>query len=344
MFIRYFSARKSWVLLFVGLLSLTNALLLLDKGLSVAFTSILYLNALYLLFFLIFFSWRFRKETKYAAALVSLQQTKAFDWMESLPEPENGLDQITDEILREEARLFKRKLFEYKEAQTIENDFTASWIHEIKTPLTAMKLMLEAKQRETDMSKIEAEWLRIHLLIDRKLYITRLPALESDYVLESSSIQRLVAEEVRELAPWCMEKNLAVSIEGMEVMVVTDRKWCRFVLRQLLTNSVKYSPADAAIVIETGVTDTGTVILDLKDEGPGIKPHDLPRIFDKGFTGENGRIQNAATGQGLYLARTVADKMGIGLKVQSSSAQGTVMRMIFPDPNDFESLRRRAAI
>lgn len=344
MFIRFIDARKGWIVLFAVLLGVTNALLLLDRGMSVEVISIVYLNALYVLIFLIFFIWRYKKETRYAAALVSLQETLASDWMEGLPEPENGLDKITDEVLREEVQRYKRKLFEYKEAQTIENDFTAAWIHEIKTPLTAMKLMLEDQKGEPGTSKIEAEWLRIHLLIDRKLHITRLPALESDYVLESSSIQRLAAEEVRELAPWCMEKNLAVSIEGPEVTVVTDRKWCRFILRQLLTNAVKYSPADASISIVTGVTDTGSVFLDLQDEGPGIKPHDLPRIFDKGFTGENGRIQNAATGQGLYLARTVAGKMGIVLQVQSAQGCGTVMRMTFADPNDFESVRRSAGI
>ncbi len=84
----------------------------------------------------------------------------------------------------------------------------------MKTPLTAMKLILDARSSDPEIRKIEAEWLRVYLLVDRQLHMTRLPAIESDYVLELASIQRLAAEEVRELAPWCMEKNLAVSIEG----------------------------------------------------------------------------------------------------------------------------------
>ncbi|WP_272039616.1 sensor histidine kinase [Paenibacillus sp. JJ-100] len=226
-----------------------------------------------------------------------------------------------------------------KEAQLIENDFTASWIHEIKTPLTAMKLIMDA-EHNPDISKIESEWLRIHLLVERQLYMTRLPALESDYVLERLSLQRLAIEEIQELAPWCMEKNLAVSIEGQDATVVTDRKWCRFIIRQILTNAIKYSPSDTSLTFRTAVTEPENVFLDIIDEGPGIQPHDLPRIFDKGFTGGNGRIHNAATGLGLYLAQTVAAKIGITLQVNSSQPQGTTMRMTFTDSNAFETVRR----
>lgn len=342
MFIRYVDARKSWILLFAGLLGLANALILLDQGIQVTSTSLLYFNASFILSFLLFFLWRFKRETKYAAALAALQEDMALDWIETLPEPGDGLDQMTNDILREASLQFKRKLSDYKENQLIENEFTASWIHEVKTPLTVMKLILEALPSDPEIRKIEAEWLRVYLLVDRQLHMTRLPAIESDYVLELASIQRLAAEEVRELAPWCMEKNLAVSIEGTDVKAITDQKWCRFILRQLLTNAVKYNPANTALMIVTDVTETGQVFLDVIDEGPGIQPHELPRIFDKGFTGENGRIQNAATGLGLYLAKTVADKLGITLKVQPGQTKGTVMRMIFVNPNAFEAVRRGA--
>lgn len=340
MFIRYIITRKSWILLFASLLGLTDILILFEQGIHVELTSLLYLNILYVIIFLVFFVWRYKKETKYTAALAKLQEVMASDWMESLPEPDNHLDHITNDVLREAFFQFKRKLSQLKESQLIENDFTASWIHEVKTPLTAMKLILDARPSDADLRRIESEWLRIHLLIDRQLYMTRLPALESDYALERVSIQRLAAEEIRELAPWCMEKNLEVSIEGDDAMVVTDRKWCRFILRQLLTNAIKYSPSGKAITFVTTMSEQENVILDLIDEGPGIQPHDLPRIFDKGFTGENGRIHNAATGLGLYLAQTVAGKIGVALHVLADQRQGTTMRITFTDPNAFDSVRR----
>ncbi|MDF9840685.1 MULTISPECIES: sensor histidine kinase [unclassified Paenibacillus] len=343
MLVRYVISRKSWILLFISLLGVTDLLIVLDQGVSVEPASFIYLNSLYIIVFVVFFLWRYRKETRYLAAVAKLQDFMSDDWFESLPEPDNELDKITGHVLREASSHFKRKLSGVKDAQLIENDFIASWIHEIKTPLTAMKLIMAARQNDPDIRKIETEWLRIHLLVDRQLYMTRLPALESDYVLEQVSLQRLATEEVRELAPWCMEKNLAVIIEGNDATVVTDRKWCRFIVRQLLTNAIKYSPADTSLTFRTNVTEQEKVFLDLIDEGPGIEHHDLPRIFDKGFTGGNGRIHNASTGLGLYLAQTVAAKIGITLQVQSSQPQGTTMRMTFTDSNAFETVRRGQA-
>ncbi len=339
MFIRYVGSMKSWILLFMMLLGFTDLLISLDKGINVQASSIVYLNALFVLSFIGFFLWRYRQETKYAAALAALAEDMDEDWIETLPIPENVRDEATSEALRAADLFFRRKLSECKREHLIENDYTASWVHEAKAPLTAMKLTIDAHRSDPVIRKIEAEWLRIYLLIDRQLYITRLPSLESDYVLEAAAIQRLAAKEVRDLASWCVEKNIAVEFEGEDTEVVTDSKWCRFLIRQLLTNAVKYSPDGGTIVIATEIMKSGHVVLAIQDEGPGIPAHDLPRIFDKGFTGGNGRLQNAATGLGLYLAQSVAAKIGITLEAQSEPVKGTVMRMIFTAKNDFESVR-----
>lgn len=339
MFIRYVNSMKSWILLFLMLLAFTNLLILLDKGISIQISSLVYLNALFLISFAGFFIWRYKKETKYTAALAAAVKDMNDDWLEALPVPEYLRDELTNEVLQAAGHFFRHKLSECKKAHFIENEYTASLVHELKAPLTAMKLTIDAHCSEPVMRKLEAEWLRIYLLIDRQLYMTRLPSLESDYVLEKTAVQRLAAKEVRELASWCVEKNIAVEFEGGDAEVVTDRKWCRFILRQLLTNAVKYSPEGGTIVITSEWLPSGNVSLMIKDEGPGIPAHDLPRIFDKGFTGGNGRIQNAATGLGLYLAQTVAAKIGMKLEVQSEPAKGTAIRMIFATPNEFESIR-----
>ncbi|WP_020617850.1 sensor histidine kinase [Paenibacillus daejeonensis] len=340
MLIRYLTARRSWLLLFAGLLGLTNALLLLDPGLAVESASLIYLNGLFLLIGVVFILWRYKRETAYAVALTRSREDLGAHWLEGLPEPGNSLDESIHAFLHAVDRHHKQEVSDVKGAQIIENDFTAAWIHEVNTPLTAMKLILDAHREDEAVRRIAAEWLRIHLLVDQQLYMTRLPSLESDYVLASVPVQRIAAEEVRELASWCMEKNLAISIEGAAAEVVTDRKWCRFVFRQLLTNAVKYSPSGATLLIVAAEDTAGHVTLEIHDEGPGIRPHDLPRIFDKGFTGDNGRIHNAATGLGLYLAKTVADKLGITLTAQSSAGHGTIMRMTFSSANAFEAVRR----
>lgn len=330
---------KSWIIFFLGSLGVTNLLIWIDRGIAVQINSIIYLNILLFISFLAFFIWRYKREMKYTASLAKLIEDMEEDWLETLPSPNLFRDEMTYEVLQAANNYFKHKLSEINEAHVVERDYISSWVHEVKAPLTAMKLVLDDNRNNPVHRKMESEWFRIHMLIDQQLYISRIPTLESDYVLETTSLQQLAAQEVREMASWCMEKDVAVEIDGEDREVVTDRKWCRFIIRQILTNAVKYSPDGGMIVVATSATTSGNIVMTIKDEGPGIPPHDLPRIFDKGFTGGTGRIQNAATGLGLYLAQTVASKIGIVLTAQSEVKQGTIMQMTFTSKNTYDSIR-----
>lgn len=339
MLLRYLVDRKSWIVFYLLSLLFVDLLIWIDNGITVQANSMLYLNALLILAMVIFLGWRFRKEMKYARTLAELAEEIHEDWVEMLPPTYFYHEEATNQLLRAAAHWYSHKLSDSQAARAVEADYMAAWVHEVKAPLTAMKLTIDTHRSNPAMRKMESEWLRIHLLIDQQLYISRLPSLEADYVLEQTGIQQLAALEVRELASWCVEKNIAVEFEGEEAVVTTDRKWCRFIIRQLLTNAVKYSPVGGMILLSTSVTPEGHVRITMKDGGPGIAAHDLPRIFDKGFTGGNGRLQNAATGLGLYLARTVALKIGICLRVQSELHVGTEMEMTFTISTTFESVR-----
>ncbi len=336
MFVSYFGDMKSWILFFVLALGFADALIWLDAGIDAEFSSVLYFNVLLLIAFALFIAWRYRKEMKFAKELSELVDEPSLDWHEALPEPVFKRDEITIETLRLTAVSSLKEINELRHANLIESNYTAAWVHEVKAPLTAMKLTMDGHRDEPVIRKIHAEWLRVHLLIDQQLYISRMPTLEADYVLEKTNVYRLVTAEVRELASWCMEKNVAVEFEGEGIEVITDVKWCRFIIRQVVTNAVKYSPSGGTIIISMSVNPAENVVLCIKDEGLGIEAHDLPRIFDKGFTGGTGRIHNAATGLGLYLAQTVAEKIGIMLQAQSEIGQGTTLKMTFSTENDFD--------
>lgn len=339
MLLRFLYDRKSWIVFYLLSLLFVDLLIWIDNGIAIRGDSLLYLNVLLVLAFVVFLGWRFRKEMKYARALAELADTIREDWVEILPPAYFYQEEATNQLLRTVDHWYWHKLSDSHSAQSLERDYVAAWVHEVKTPLTAVKLIIDANRGNPAMDTIESEWLRIHLLIDQQLYISRLPSLEADYVLEQTVIQRLAAQEVRELASWCVEKNIAVEFEGEEALVRTDRKWCRFIIRQLLTNAVKYSPEGGLILLSTSITTDGHIQMTIRDEGSGIAAHDLPRIFDKGFTGGNGRLHNAATGLGLYLAQTVADKIGISLTVQSELHAGTSMMLTFTISNAFESVR-----
>ncbi|MCM3758586.1 sensor histidine kinase [Sporosarcina aquimarina] len=336
----YIADRKSWIALFVGSLLVTDLLLVLDKGLAISSVSIGYLNLLLLTIFVLFFIWRYRKETAYLQALNQLVHELQDDWQEGLPTSVFHQDQILTEMLQQIDGAYRNRMSRLREFVYAEQNDTAAWVHEVKAPLTAMKLIIDANRQEPLFRKIDAEWLRVHLLIDQQLYISRLPSLEADYVVEETDVVRWATEEVRQLMPWCLEKNIAVEIEGEKVEVVTDQKWCRFILRQLLTNAVKYSPAGGTVTLQAKSDETGNVSLTVTDEGPGIPAHEMPRIFDRGFTGNAGRIQHAATGLGLYLAKQTAGKIGVQLFGQSDGSSGTKMVMTFSTENDFDATRK----
>ncbi|MCR6110212.1 sensor histidine kinase [Bacillus sp. A301a_S52] len=344
MFLQYVLHKKSWIAIIIVLLFLMNGIILFDYGITVNIFSLTYLNVLFLLTFMVFFIWRYKKETSYIHKLQTITEELQDNWRESLPQPSSLFpDEAIDELLWKVDDFYRKNISELKKALVIENDYVTSWIHEIKAPLTAMKVTLDAHRKNDFMQKIESNWLRLHLLIDRQLYITRLSMLESDYTMELIQLDHLLSEEVRDLAAWCMEKNIAVDIQNEEERkVFTDRKWCRFIIRQVLTNAIKYSPHGGTIVMGIDKAEKGNIILRIQDEGPGIQAHDLPRVFDKGFTGENGRIQNSATGLGLYLAREAANKLHITFDITSTFGQGTSVYMVFSVKDKNESIRRNA--
>lgn len=342
MFIAYLVYKKSWIGLIGLLLLLTNTLIQFDAGIGVEPLSLLYLNFLFLTICVSFFIWRYKKETAYYKSLLTLSNDVEDDWFENIPEPDSRLpDGMIYTLLQNIHQHDQNKRRQYQSTQLMEHDDLASWVHEVKTPLTAMKIILDAHRSNELAQRLNAPWLRMHLLIDRQLYISRLANLDSDLLPEKLEVQDLIKEEVRELSAWCMEKNISIDLTGNTASTVyTDKKWCGFVIRQLLTNAIKYSPADGNVFIHMAHNEHGFVIVTIKDEGPGIQAHDLPRIFDKGFTGENGRVHHSATGMGLYLAKEISKKLHIQLEVASAVGEGTSISIIFSSDNPFERVRR----
>lgn len=336
MFFQYINERKSWLLFFVFALLLTNFIIWIDGGIQIEASAIRYLNIIVCSLFMLFFIWRYFVETAYIKALSVLLKEQEVVSEVQLPTPHYSGEQVVDAFIKETIFNYDTKLWEIKDRHIVEADYTAAWVHEVKAPLTAMKMAIDANRQDETIRKIEAEWLRIHLLIDRQLSIARLSSHETDYLLTQTSVQGLLVAEIKELASWCLEKQIAIEFEGEDVEVVTDEKWCRFILRQILTNSVKYSPVGSMIVIHIGEESTGNVRITIADEGPGVEQHELPRLFEKGFTGDTGRIHNAATGLGLYLAKMVASRIGVRLFADAEVEKGMTMSVVFPTENEFD--------
>ncbi|WP_339292001.1 sensor histidine kinase [Paenibacillus sp. FSL W8-0187] len=327
----YIRERLSWILFFLFLQLLFLFIAAVDS--QIPFLPILYIVFLSTLFFMVFLFVRYNRETKFYKSLQAWDDT--YD-LAAISEPEHPFEAIAMDILSLQTERFKKESsMRLMEIQG-ERDELLSWIHEVKTPLTTMQLMIERMEDETLKAQLQYEWLRIHLLLDQQLHQKRIPFIQNDLLIEVSALEPIIFQEIRALKSWCMQKGIGFDVSLEVTEVLSDAKWLGFIIRQLLTNAVKYSSA-SDIIVESELMDDH-VRLTIRDSGRGIDPKDMPRIFDKGFTSTTSHQDSAATGMGLYLTQKVADALLIRIQVESKPGIGTTFTLIFPKRNDFVSV------
>ncbi|SEL22115.1 two-component system, OmpR family, bacitracin resistance sensor histidine kinase BceS [Paenibacillus sp. cl141a] len=327
----YIRERLSWILLFVFLQLMLLFIAAVDA--QIPFLPILYIVFLSTLFFLVFLFVRYNRETKFYKSLQAWDDT--YD-LAAISEPERPFEAIAMDMLSLQTERFKMESSMRLMEMQGEKDELLSWIHEVKTPLTTMQLMIERMEDETLKAQLQYEWLRIHLLLDQQLHQKRIPFIQNDLLIEVSALEPIIFQEIRGLKTWCMQKGIGFDVSLQAAEVLSDAKWLGFIIRQLLTNAVKYSSASDIHIESDLVADHVRLII--RDAGRGIDPKDMPRIFDKGFTSTTSHQDSAATGMGLYLTKKVAEALMIRIQVESKPGIGTTFTLIFPKRNDFVSI------
>ena len=223
------------------------------------------------------------------------------------------------------------KLYEELEKLTQENrqkntdmvDYYSMWVHQIKTPIAAMNFLLD--NEEVDQKNLQQELFKIERYVEMVLTYIRLDSISSDYVITKINLDEVVKDSVKKYATIFINKKIKLNYVSHETMVISDKKWLSFAFEQILGNSVKYSSAGGEITIETCENK-----LVIEDNGMGIKEEDLPRIFEKGFTGFNGRYEKKSSGLGLYLCKKTLDKLGHHIEISSKVGEGTRIEITFP--------------
>lgn len=216
-------------------------------------------------------------------------------------------------------------------------DYYSMWVHQIKTPISAMKLLLEAEREELgqlmcddeqsqcllsdNMDSFEDELFRIEEYVSMALQYQRVSSTENDFVLEKVSVDGVIRDTIKKYAKIMIRRHIGMNYSGTVQEVYTDGKWLAFILEQLLSNAIKYTP-QGFVKIETA-KKANLFFITIKDTGIGIKAEDLPRVFEKGYTGYNGHADKKATGIGLYLCRQMADKLGHTIRMESEIGKGT---------------------
>lgn len=231
--------------------------------------------------------------------------------------------QETGKAMLENVALYKRLQEDYKE-------YIELWIHEIKTPIATSKLIIENNKNETTKSIYE-ELDKIENYTEQALFYARSNTTNKDYVITKSNLQEIVNGAILKNKSALLSNKTSIELHDLEQEVYTDSKWAVFIINQIIQNSIKYSKNENRKIEMYAVSKSDSVILNIKDNGIGIKKGEITRVFEKGFTGENGRtINKKSTGIGLYLGKKLCDKLGLGIELNSEKDVGTEVRIIFP--------------
>lgn len=206
------------------------------------------------------------------------------------------------------------------------SEYYTLWAHQIKTPIASMKLKLAGVDNETARA-VASDLLRIEQYVDMVMTYVRLDSQTTDYQFREYDIDSIIRQNIRKFSSDFISKKLSLSYEPAHIRVLTDEKWLGFVIEQLLSNSVKYTQQGGVTVAVS--EDDDTVTLSLSDTGIGISDENLPRLFDLGFTGYNGRTNNRASGIGLYLCKRICDNLGADIAFSSAVGEGTTVTLTF---------------
>ncbi|MDE6386679.1 MAG: sensor histidine kinase [Lachnospiraceae bacterium] len=319
--------KKILLICFAG--SLFFSVLLLFFGIGISELSLLLLCFSLILFITIWTDYldKRRRIRSLLSTLDSLDQKYLLAEIADKPDTEfekayfhllkTALKNMTDEIAES-----KRLNLEYR-------DYIEQWIHEIKVPITGIELVCE--NNKTDITrKIMVQTELIEQEVEKVLFYARLDSVEKDYLIKEISLKDCVLEVLARNKQFLIQNNVCVHTDSVTDTVYSDQKWVCFILNQILINSIKYHSKQPPVIQIVSHNAENYVVLSVTDNGIGIKPSEISRVFDKGFVGSNGRYAANATGIGLYLCERLCAKLGIGIDIESEIGHYTTVLLYFP--------------
>lgn len=300
-----------WVLVFLAVLILVSYLY------GVPAAPVLYTVQIMLVFGAAAFCVGFFRYRKKCRLLGKISEDPTYQ--EYFPEPADVVELRYQEILQKMKEKVARQQMQNSADYREMIEYYTMWAHQIKTPIAAMRLLLQ--QEESDRNReLLTELFKIEQYVLMVLQYLRLESESNDLVLERQSLDPVIRQAVRKYAPLFIRKKLALVYQPVNVEVLTDEKWLEFVLEQVLSNAIKYT-RQGSVAIYMDDSEENTLVI--ADTGIGIAVEDIPRIFEKGYTGYNGRYDKRSTGIGLYLCRKVLSRLSHTIRIESEVGTGT---------------------
>lgn len=239
--------------------------------------------------------------------------------IDELPVPKTLMEFDLQNMLYEMRKILEKNLTSWQAERSESMDYYTTWVHQIKTPISVMKMTLQGE--DTDENReLSAELFRIEQYVEMVLSYLRLGSESSDYVIKEYELDGIIKQAIHKYAPQFICRKIRLNYSPCHTLVLTDEKWLLFMIEQILSNSIKYTQKGAVTI-----TVTEDKILKISDTGIGIAAEDLPRIFEKGFTGYNGRSDKKSTGLGLYLCKKAAEHLSHNISAESAPGMGTAI-------------------
>lgn len=232
-------------------------------------------------------------------------------------------------VLKEISRDMHENVKYYKDMQADYREYIETWVHEIKTPIASTKLIIANNQNEVT-NKMDFQIDRIEGFVEQVLYYSRSNDVSKDYIIKQINLDNAIRNVVKKNYRDFIHKKIKLDIKDINEIVHSDEKWVEFIINQIIGNSIKYSSSKAPMISISSVMKANSVMLIIEDNGVGIVDKDINRVFEKGFTGENGRKFSKSTGMGLYLCEKLCSKLGFKISIDSEVNKGTRVTIIFP--------------
>jgi signal transduction histidine kinase len=319
-FLRYLTYEKHYIYLYLASFLITSAVFFTDSNGSLAWGTFFYAFSLCTIMILGFLFYRYQQHVRV------VRQMKNSEDYESLTLEGEFAKVHIDELRKQHIREMNR----IQDKQHEHYDFIVSWFHEIKTPIAVLRLL---QQTDMDANSLREEITKIENYVDQALYYAKLDSFNQDYDIQKCDIIKISKEIVRSHSKTFFSKKIRINIIADRLVVQSDPKWLQFIINQLLTNSLKYTQHGGEIIISVSDTPQEKQLL-IRDNGIGISQKDLPRIFNRGFTGETGRTHAKSTGMGLYLAQQLSYKLGHYISCTSNVREFTQFIIHFPLDSD----------
>ena len=303
------------------------------KAISLTYSTIFIVIFITLTFFVLAFLISYYKTSIYLKNIETIMDKLPEKYLitELWQKPRGAEKLAYYKILKRANKSMLENVTDIKEKQKDYKEYIESWVHEIKIPITSAKLLCE-NNKTVITNKIDEDIEEVNNYVEQALFYARMDQVSNDFMIREISLNEVIKNVLARNKKIMIQNNMKVELKDVNIICYTDEKCLEFILNQIITNSIKYRNDNNAVVKITGIQNKENIILKIKDNGIGIKKSEIDRIFDKGFTGTNGRNQTKSTGIGLYLCKRLCE--GIGMEIDANSKENEYTEIVIIIPRE----------